>query len=222
MNLILQPTVKVPLGRGKFAIVSELDAPSVMRFKWCVQPAKNGDYAAASIDGKRIQLHRFIKGNPKGFDVDHKNGITLDCRRSNLRVCTRSQNCANSKKSTKNTSGFKGVYWNPINQKWIAQICISSAPRKMKHLGCFGSREEAALAYSNAANVKWGEFSKPSPIDALALHEIREESKKEKYKEPMSRLYLAVPNDLHQEIKSASASEGLTIRKFFIKHFKSI
>ena len=38
-------------------------------------------------------------GLKKGFEPDHENGIKTDNRRKNLRIATRSQNAANSKKT---------------------------------------------------------------------------------------------------------------------------
>jgi len=48
-----------------------------------------------------------------------------------------------AKKSKRNTSGVKGVYWNKNAQKWLAQICFK---RRVIYLGLFSTLEAAAKA----------------------------------------------------------------------------
>jgi hypothetical protein len=96
---------------------------------------------------------------PKGKEVDHINGDSLDNRRKNLRICTHSENCQNRKKRLDNTSGFKGVYWSKRSNKWVANIQIKS---KRIYLGGFISKIKAAEAYQKA-NIKYhGKFSRIS------------------------------------------------------------
>lgn len=75
-------------------------------------------------DGKRkaIALHNYIMDPLKRETVDHINGDTLDNRKSNLRVVTRSENMQNRKISINNTSGFPGVTFNKRRNKWFVQL----------------------------------------------------------------------------------------------------
>lgn len=45
--------------------------------------------------GEKQYLHRLIMGNPEGYDIDHINHNTLDNRKENLRLFTRSENSKN-------------------------------------------------------------------------------------------------------------------------------
>jgi hypothetical protein len=90
---------------------------------------------------------------PEG-DIDHINGCKADNRLSNLRVATRQENCANSKKSSSNTSGFKGVYQGV--GCWRSCIRVEG---KTVHLGCFRTPELAHEAYCKAAKGYFGEFA---------------------------------------------------------------
>ena len=98
--------------------------------------------------------HREIMTPPTGMVVDHVNRDRLDNRRSNLRVCTQSQNLANSPKLRGGSSRFKGV--SIRRGRWRAQIGISG---KIIHLGYFTDEAAAARAYNEAAQATFGEFA---------------------------------------------------------------
>ena len=106
-------------------------------------------------------LHREIMGNPVGMEVDHKNHDTLDNRRRNLRVCSRSQNQMNllgprinPKKGTIK-SGLRGVSWHKRSGKWIANIRVNG---KYLYLGTFVEKRLAYNAYKKANKKYFGMF----------------------------------------------------------------
>ena len=86
----------ISLSRGKFiAIVSEKDFKLVSQYAWYAHFSKrkgSQPYTRATINGKKIYLHRFIMNAPEGTHVDHKNYQTLDCRRRNLKVVKPKEN----------------------------------------------------------------------------------------------------------------------------------
>ena len=78
---------------------------------------------------KHYKVHRlvateFIENPDDKLCVDHIDGDRQNNDVSNLRWATYSENCQNSKISTKNTSGSKGVSFNKQMNKWSAQIKI--------------------------------------------------------------------------------------------------
>jgi len=101
-------------------------------------------------------MHKFLMQTPKGMHTDHINGNGLDNRRSNLRVCTPSQNKMNSKTYRTNKSGFKGVSFYKRDRNWSAQITMNF---KKVHLGYFSTPGLAHVAYCNAALKLHGEFA---------------------------------------------------------------
>jgi hypothetical protein len=148
--------ITIPLTRGYTAVVDNRDA-HLLRFKWHVQLDGRTAYAYRSVPmpggTKGSQgLHNAVLGIKH---IDHKDGDGLNCRRSNLRSATVAQNQYNQRLSAANTSGFKGVY--RVNGKWWrAQI---KAGGKMKYVGQFASKIEAARAYDRAARQYWGSFA---------------------------------------------------------------
>lgn len=88
--------------------------------------------------------------------IDHINGDRSDNRLCNLRQATRSQNLINSKLSSRNSSGFRGVSWCSAKQKWDARIYSAT---KLRLLGRFKTKEEAIAAYAAAAAELHGDFA---------------------------------------------------------------
>ena len=92
----------------------------------------------------------------KGEQVDHIDGDSLNNRRSNLRLATRGQNCCNTRMSSRNTSGYKGVSWSTTANKWLAAIVYQ---KQHYTLGYFTSPIEAHEAYKRKAVELFGEFA---------------------------------------------------------------
>jgi len=105
---------------------------------------------------KQEYMHRFIMNFPNS-QVDHISGNTLDNRKSNLRVCTVSENGCNQKKRKDNTSGYKGVSWDKRSGRWYAMITKN---KKQHNLGYYTTAEEAYAAYCKAAKELHGEFAR--------------------------------------------------------------
>jgi hypothetical protein len=151
---------QIPLTKGLFTIVDDLDYERVSKFKWCAQKIGTKYYAVRGAWSNRktnaVFLHRFLTNAPPGILVDHVNGNGLDNRNTNLRLCTVRQNLQNRPAQLNNKSGFKGVSYSKDRNKWVAAICING---KQTALGRFNNKIDAAKAYDTAAKLHFGEFA---------------------------------------------------------------
>lgn len=118
-------------------------------------------YFQGNTGGHVLLAHRVIwavvMGEWPESEIDHINGDRSDNRWSNLRAATRAQNVRNTKRSSKNTSGFKGVDWNNANQKWRARISVDGRDIS---LGYFNCRTAAAVARAVATPRHHAEFAR--------------------------------------------------------------
>lgn len=169
----------IPLTHGFFAKVDDEDFESLSAFRWyrfasrkdqreggTVRPSNN--YALRTYWQKRIgdnpphrkiiSMHRMLMRPKPGEVVDHINRDGLDNQKSNLRLCTRSQNSGNSGRYISNkTSRFKGVSELPFpeSNRWIARLMVGGKRVLNKR---YPDEESAARAYDAAAKKYRGEF----------------------------------------------------------------
>ena len=119
-------------------------------------------YAVNSRKG--LSLHRYILGlTDNTMLVKHKNGNTLDNRRENLEIITKSESRIRSrKKSTSvNKSKFRGV-WHDSRRKDSAKAWRVNIGNK--YVGSFATEEEAAKAWNTAALAMYGDDAQLNKI----------------------------------------------------------
>lgn len=159
--------VQIHTKKGFIGIIDSIDA-DLVSIAWIAHTTKSGvTYLHQNIykGNKRTteQIQRLIMsrmlGRPLTQDeyVDHEDRDGLNNRRKNLRLCTFSQNLQNQKRYSNNTTGYKGVSFHKIMDKYQAYINVN---KKRFYLGYFDTPEEAHEAYCKAAIELHGEFAR--------------------------------------------------------------
>jgi hypothetical protein len=134
---------------------------------WCAEAGSRAGYRRP--DGYRIitvSKHQYRAGRLAWFfsygewpsiEIDHINGVRDDDRIANLRIATRSQNVANTRKKCSSRNLLKGVTLTRSGKRYMAQIRIGG---KNTRLGTYDSEQEAHEAYLAAAQKEFGAFAR--------------------------------------------------------------
>ncbi len=154
----------IKLNHDKKTKVSNVDFKRLSLFNWFAEYHAGGWRVATNVKSGKVWhrkfMHRLIFYNlPKEMEVDHINGDTLDNRRSNLRVCTKTQNLQNSKLSKDSKNKYKGITFvkRYKTKPWKASIMLKG---KRYWLGQYATQEEAGKAYDKKAVELFGEFAR--------------------------------------------------------------
>lgn len=124
-------------------------------------------YLTVMVDGKSYKVHRIVFSIRHGvelspdIEIDHINGDKSDNSIDNLRSATRAENNRNIGLTRANNSGLKGAHWHKKAKKWCSNLTHN---KKNIHLGLYDTKEEAALAYNEAAKRLHGEFARLNEI----------------------------------------------------------
>lgn len=164
----------IKLTQGQDVKVDDGDYERLCDIRWRASVGPRGHtYAWGSsrqrFGGRRsVAMHRVILGieqHGREVEVDHVNHDTLDNRRVNLRIVTRSQNMANRTPNQKSSSRYKGVTFRATRghrrPQWRARIW---AHPTLRCIGTYHHELAAAAAYNAAAYRKWGEFAFLNPL----------------------------------------------------------
>lgn len=150
---------------SQVALVDDEDYETLHGFRWFLAGGKpNRRYVARFVTvnkkGRTVYLHREVTACPQGMQVDHKNNDPLDCTRSNLRICTCSQNRVNVKKfhHAKSHPATWSVYRGVRRNRNLFEARIT-VDRKNMCIGFFSREHHAAMAYDIAARDVNGEFA---------------------------------------------------------------
>jgi hypothetical protein len=152
----------IKLTNGNFTLVDDNNFDYLNQWKWGVDKSTGYVRRVKYLkDGKNkqvtIYMHRLIAQTPKGFITDHWDLNKLNNQKNNLRICIQSDNCKNQSLHKNNTSGYKGVSWNKLKNKWHVGIWLK---RINIHIGYFKNKKEAAKAYDLASIKYHGEFGR--------------------------------------------------------------
>lgn len=176
---------KYAVGAHQFALVDDEDFEHLNQWAWKAKPNGGGNnvYAVRNVkvDGKlkTVRMHRVVlSAESDQMDVDHINHNSLDNRRSNLRLVSRSANVLNQRQVTPNGHcshcGEAFKHEVPVgvmaSVRYCSSSCKGAASRKRKsdrerpvrHLCC----EQCKQAFETRHKTK--RFCSKKCIDASA------------------------------------------------------
>jgi len=139
-------------------LIDKEDQSVLQLHKWRL--LKTGDYkrVVAYYNKKFLYLHRVILNiSDPNILVDHINMNPLDNRKSNLRLSDKSSNGMNRPKNKNNRSGYKGVSYDPRQNRYAAELMVKGI--RYRKSG-FKTAKEAATYYNELAKKHHGEFAK--------------------------------------------------------------
>jgi len=150
--------------------------PSTGNFTWIAPPKRMPNllglvaggktdfgYIRIKIDGRDYPAHHlawlYMTGEWPMMDIDHRDTIRSNNRWNNLRQASASQNAANRRRPSSNTSGHKGVTWHRQCKRW--QVCLRVGGVNY-YLGLYDTPGAAKAAYDAKQTELAGEFARAS------------------------------------------------------------
>ena len=119
-------------------------------------PDKDG-YICGTLLGKQYKEHRLIFALHNNGDcpdsIDHINRIKGDNHIENLRIASPLLNVLNRPLSKNNKSGYKGVSWCKVMNKWVAVTKINYKKHTINYSDC---KHAAAKSYNEFTFKQWG------------------------------------------------------------------
>lgn len=166
-------TRTIPLTKGYVTLVDDEDYEWLNQWKWCANvTGPYGAYAyrtqsnGSNRTASSIYMHRLILEilEQSGVQGDHRNGNTLDNRRSNLRPATRSQNNMNQGMRSDNTTGTRGVDYVKRDRCYRARVFRDG---KEVVIGYAKTLKEARALRESAEKEFYGEFVRSPEVEVI-------------------------------------------------------
>lgn len=140
--------------------VDEIDYIWLVGFRWTCNTKRPAckTYATRSFKKTTIYLHREVAermGLSLEVETDHIDQNKRNCKRSNLREASRSQNMMNRDKFKNNKCGQKGIWLNDSGN-YRVEIVVN---KRRIPLGTYSSFSLAKEIYLQASKKYFKEFS---------------------------------------------------------------
>jgi hypothetical protein len=150
----------IPLTQNQNALVDSGDFDWLSQWNWTLQASRSSrtSYAYRKEGKRTVYMHCVILGMTGKSEVDHRDQDGLNNGRSNLRPSTHGQNTCNVEKR-RSARKFKGVWCD--HGKW--RFCVRFNGHQI-YQGGYGSAEEAAIGYNEAAQKLHGEFARLNEV----------------------------------------------------------
>lgn len=142
----------IELTKNQFCLIDVEDADELEKKSWHSSWDRKCKQFRAK--GTNVYMHRLLIGNSECRFVDHRNRNTLDNRKSNLRLATNSENCANVGIRRNSSTGYRGVTFISTRNAYKATFFRG----KQYFLGYFPTAQMASITIENKLKEIDGEF----------------------------------------------------------------
>jgi hypothetical protein len=155
--------IKIPLTNGRYALIDSADLPIVEKLAWYYNPS---GYADTHLSRKKhVSMHRMILSATDNQSVDHIDHDGLNNRRSNIRLCTQSQNSMNRRAQSNNSTGIKGICFDKRRNEWHASVKAGDVVKQKN----FKAIEDAISAHTQWVKELHGDFACIERVGVNAL-----------------------------------------------------
>ena len=182
---IFNDFAKIIVNSKKFGIKEVLidldDIEKVKKYTWCLTRGRDMILYAMTktSENKTIKLHRYLMNCPNNKDIDHINHNTLDNRKFNLKVCSRTENNHNLGIRTNTKLGLK--YITKMNKaydkryKGNYEIYLLQINRNGMNIKKTSKSLEKLLKIRNDYLIKFSDLLNIPPLmlDELLKQEIK-------------------------------------------------
>lgn len=138
-------------------LIDKEDILKCRQYTWHFAKSKDRGYAQCKVNNRNVKLHRYLMEEyNRELLIDHINRNTLDNRKCNLRIADYQKNSFNRGIRSDNTTGYIGIDYNKVTNKWRAKIRYNNIDI---HLGYFKDINEALINRRIAEQILFGEYS---------------------------------------------------------------
>lgn len=107
-------------------LIDKDDISKVKKFQWSIDKVgENKFYISTNLynqQPKKLYLHRYITNCPPDMCVDHINHNKFDNRKSNLKICSITENNNNLSLSKTNKSGYRHICFDKKSKRFVLSI----------------------------------------------------------------------------------------------------
>ncbi len=118
-HIIWESEFRICLTWWEYALIDKDDFYKCYDYCWYLSKRW---YVESRIWWKLVKMHRFILNPSKDEFIDHINRDRIDNRKSNLRICTKTENNRNKTHSKRSKTWIKWVYFNKKINKFVVQV----------------------------------------------------------------------------------------------------
>jgi hypothetical protein len=156
------------LTKGYVVMISPQDKGMVSQYSWSAIIMTSGLIRAVRRINKTksyFYMHREIMKPDDNCIVDHVNGLGIDNRRNNLRLCSPAQNMANTRRArNKSSKTPKGVYFDKVRGNYQSYVTANGVRHR---LGRFKDVKSAVAARDEYAAALHGNFATSTDVNAM-------------------------------------------------------